>query len=166
MGRDATLEKQGGRAMGSGRTEAGTRGTAQRVGHGEVRASWGRDVCIREEPCGQPWRWAEGLEQREEFRLGREIRARAATVRLHGEPGEQGEPAAGAAGSRRAMAGAPASTNREQGAADSRQGRGDAGEEPSPSHRSREKLPPETENERLEAMATTPTAREEHQGDA
>jgi hypothetical protein len=87
-------------------------------------------------------------------------------VRLHGEPGEQGEPAAGAAGSRRAMAGAPASTNREQGAADSRQGRGDAGEEPSTSHRSREKLPPETENERLEAMATTPTAREEHQGDA
>ena len=59
MGRDATLEKQGGRAMGSGRTEAGTRGTAQRVGHGEVRASWGRDVCIRE-PCGRPWRWAEG----------------------------------------------------------------------------------------------------------
>jgi hypothetical protein len=37
----------------------------------------------------------EGLEQREEFRLGREIRAGAATVRLHGE---QGEPAAGAAG--------------------------------------------------------------------
>jgi hypothetical protein len=100
--------------MGSGRTEAGTRGTAQRVGRGEVRASWGRDVRIREEPCGQPWRWAEGLEQREEFRLGREIRARAATVRLHGEPGEQGEPAAGAAGSRRAMAGAPASTNRDR----------------------------------------------------
>jgi hypothetical protein len=36
---------------------------------------------------------------KEEFWLGREIRAGAATVRLHGEPGEQGEQAAGAAGS-------------------------------------------------------------------